>query len=59
MIPKNNLLTTNTIREIYTNELDDLDIKFSPKEFKKFLKFLEIDIYDWIKENFDYYIKNE
>ena len=39
------------IRDIFKEDCEENNIKFSENKFKQFLKFLEIDFYDWIKEN--------
>lgn len=47
------------IREIYKDYCDENDIKFTEKYFKDFLEFLEIDIYDWVKENLRCYFRDK
>jgi Ca2+-binding EF-hand superfamily protein len=46
------------IKEIFKEYCKDNEIKFSKKDFKDFLKFLEIDIYDWVKENLRCYFRD-
>jgi hypothetical protein len=47
------------IKEIFEEYCKDNEIKFTEKDFKDFLEFLEIDIYDWTKENLRCYFKNK
>ncbi len=39
------------IKSLYGEYCKENGVKISKKEFSKFLKFLEVDLYDWIKEN--------
>jgi len=51
MKTKRIVIDATEIREIY-NEFYVADPKYiSNDKFEKFLNFLEIDFYDWIKEN--------
>jgi len=43
------------IKKIYQEYCKENGIKFSEKDFKDFLEFLEIDFYDWVKENLKIY----
>lgn len=47
------------IRKIYKEYCEEDNIKFAEKDFKDFLEFLEIDIYDWIKENLRCYFRED
>ncbi len=47
------------IKKIYKEHCEERNIKFSEKEFQDFLEFLEIDFYDWVKENLKQYYKNK
>ncbi len=48
-------ITTEVIEDIYRKECVEIDIKSSEKELKRFLAFLEIDIYDWVSGNLRYF----
>lgn len=47
------------IKKIYREYCEENKIKFSEKEFVDFLNFLEIDFYDWVKENLRYYFRDK
>lgn len=47
------------IKKIYNEYCEDKDIKFSEKGFRDFLEFLELDFYDWIRENLKVYFRNK
>ena len=47
------------IEEIYKEYCDEIDKRFKKKEFEDFLRFLEIDFYDWIKENLRCYFREK
>lgn len=54
------LINQKEIQNMFYEFLRESDIKvFKKKNFENFLKFLEIDFYDWIKENLRSYFKNE
>jgi len=46
------------IEEICKEYCNETDKKFRKKEFEGFLQFLEIDFYDWIKENLRCYFRD-
>lgn len=49
---KNNaIITISEIKCLYREYSDKYDLIFSDEQFKEFLKFLEIDFYDWVREN--------
>lgn len=48
---KTNSAYINEIREVNKEYCEEGDIKFTEKDFRKFLEFLEIDVYDWVREN--------
>ena len=49
---QNTIISIKEIRNVFKKEKCEEDNKkFSEKKFQKFLKFLEIDFYDWVKEN--------
>jgi len=49
----------NEIRKIYQEYCKENGIKFLEKDFKDFLEFLEIDFYDWVKENLKIYFRDK
>lgn len=49
------------IKDVYKEFIKGNKIKPKDKagDFKKFLKFLEIDFYDWVRENLKCYFKSK
>lgn len=47
----------NEVRKVYKEYCEENDIKFSGEDFKDFLEFLEIDFYDWVRENLRCYFR--
>jgi hypothetical protein len=47
----NLIINISEIEDLFKNYCKNNKIKFSKDKFKKFLSFLEIDFYDWIREN--------
>ncbi|MCD6161688.1 MAG: hypothetical protein J7K40_04645 [candidate division Zixibacteria bacterium] len=45
------IIGADEIRSIFKEYCEEENIKFSESKFEKFLEFLEVDFYDWIKEN--------
>ncbi|NDK10317.1 hypothetical protein GW846_06100 [Candidatus Gracilibacteria bacterium] len=45
------IININEIHSICKEYFEDNKIEFSEEKFEEFLKFLEIDFYDWVKEN--------
>jgi hypothetical protein len=51
------IINLREIEELFREYCKECRIKFSNKKFVAFLGFLEIDFYDWVRENlrqFDY-----
>jgi len=47
------------IEEIYKEYCEEMGIRFRKKEFEGFLKFLEIDFYNWVVENLKRYFRDK
>lgn len=47
------------IKEIYQGYCKEQKRKFSKNDFDDFPKFLEVDFYDWIKENLRCYFRDQ
>ena len=54
---KSTTINIDEIRSIFQEDCEDDNIKFSEKEFQRFLEFLEIDFHDWIRGNLNYFYK--
>ena len=50
------IITTDEIRNVYKEYCEKEKREFSEKDFVEFLKFLEIDFYDWTRENLRQYL---
>lgn len=53
------IMNKKDIEEIYKEYCNEIGIRFRKKEFADFLKFLEIDLCDWIKENLRCYFREK
>jgi len=55
-----NLITKKEVKKIFYEFVKESRIKPSKKKnFKDFIRFLEIDFYDWVRENLrSYFNKN-
>jgi len=49
------IINTSEIKNIYKEYCRCNDIELSEEKFQVFLKFLELDFYDWIKGNLKYF----
>ncbi len=47
----NTIINISEIEKLFKEYYKENKIEFSDEKFNEFLKFLEIDFYDWIKEN--------
>jgi len=47
----NTIIDISEVKKIFKEYCEGNKIQFSENKFKQFLKFLEIDFYDWVKEN--------
>ncbi|MBI3027040.1 hypothetical protein HYY70_02915 [Candidatus Woesearchaeota archaeon] len=52
-------MTIEEIESMYREHCKHIGIKFSKKEFERFLIFLEVDFYDWVRGNLRYFDPNE
>jgi len=48
---KSTIINIDEIRSVYKEYCEKEKIEFNEKDFVEFLKFLELDFYDWTKEN--------
>jgi len=48
---KDAIINISEIEELFKEYCKENKIKFSENKFEEFLKFLEVDFYDWVKEN--------
>ena len=52
---KDKYISVQDIEYVYRAYFEEAGIKFSRRDFKSFLDFLEIDFYDWVKSNLKYF----
>lgn len=52
-------MNINEVRDIFREDCQAQDSKFLEKEYKNFLSFLELDFYDWVKENLNQFRAKE
>ena len=53
------IINIEGIRDVFKEDCEEENKKFSEKEFQKFLEFLDIDFYDWIKGNLRYFYQQK
>jgi len=56
MDKKSTIINISEIRSIYKEYCEKEGKDFNEKDFNGFLKFLEIDFYDWTRENLRQYL---
>jgi len=49
------VINIDEIRSIFKEYCEENKIKFSEQKFDKFLRFLEIDFYDWVRQNLKHF----
>ena len=45
------IINISEVEELFKEYCKENKFKFSKEKFREFLKFLEIDFYDWVEEN--------
>jgi len=58
MDTQSTIINIDEIRDVFKEYCEEKDQKFTEKKFEKFLNFLEIDFYDWIRENLNQYLQH-
>ena len=48
-------INVKEIEDLYREFCNGIHIRFTKKKFDKFIKFLEIDFYDWVRGNLRYF----
>lgn len=54
---KKSIINIDEIRSIFKEYYEKNKMEFSEQKFEHFLKFLEIDFYDWVKGNLNQFKK--
>lgn len=52
---KTQFMSVDEIKAVYVEYCKKIGIRFSKKNFEKFLEFLSIDVYDWVNNNLRYF----
>ena len=47
----NTIINISEVEKLLKEYCEENKIEFSENKFKEFLKFLEVDFYDWVREN--------
>ena len=56
---KETIINVSEIEKLFREYCEENKIEFSAEKFTEFLKFLEIDFYDWVKENINQFYQNK
>jgi len=52
---KETIINVSEIKEFFKEYCDENNFGFSEQKFDEFLRFLEIDFYDWLKESLKHF----
>ena len=52
---KNAFISVKEVEDVCKDYFKEVSTKFSKRDFKEFLKFLEFDFHDWVKGNLRYF----
>lgn len=55
----NTIINIFEIEKLFKEYCEENNLEFSGQKFKEFLKFLEVDFYDWVKENLNQFNKQK
>ena len=56
---KETIINVSEIEKLFREYCEENEIEFSEEKFAEFLKFLEIDFYDWVKENINQFYQKD
>ena len=54
-IMKNTIINITEIEKLFREYCEESRLEFSEQKFEEFLKFLEVDFYDWAKGNLKHF----
>jgi len=54
---ENTIINTSEMEKLFKDYCRENKMEFSAHKFAEFLKFLEIDFYDWVKENMNLFAR--
>lgn len=55
----NKIISISEVEKLFKEYCEENKIEFLENKFDQFLKFLEIDFYDWVKENLNQFNKQK
>ncbi len=53
----NTIINISEVEKLFKEYYEENKMEFSDEKFEEFLKFLEIDFYDWVKGNLNQFKK--
>jgi len=53
------IINISEVEKLFKEYCEENKIEFSEEKFEEFLKFLEIDFYDWVRENIKQFYKTK
>lgn len=53
------IINVNGILNIYKEDCADMSSPFNEEDYKEFIKYLEIDFFDWVKGNLHQFMVNK
>lgn len=53
----NTIINVSEVEKLFKEFCEENKMEFSDEKFEEFLKFLEIDFYDWVKTNLNQFNK--
>lgn len=51
----NTIINILEVEKLFKEYCEENKVEFSKKKFEEFLKFLEIDFYDWVRQNLKHF----
>lgn len=55
MTKKSTIINIDEVRDVFKENCEEENKKFTEKEFKKFLECCERDFYQWLRDNYKYF----
>ena len=56
---KNTIINVSEVEKLFREYIKEHKLEYSTQKFEGFLKFLEIDFYDWVKINMNQFSKQK
>jgi hypothetical protein len=58
MTKENTIINIGEIKNLFIENCEEENRKFTEKEFSKFINYCERDFYQWIRDNYKYFLNN-